>query len=127
MNLKFAKPPSEKEYRLTDDTITNDNVTEIVAPKTPFKVITGGLEFEAPRQTEAQAENEIPQNDYIVVDFDDNQHFATGFLLFTSQHVAVMQGQEAGNAIPALVLPLSHVKFASLYNPADDVQVELPL
>jgi len=51
--------------------------------------------------------------DYIVLDVDGKEHFASGFLLFTSQHVAIMR-ETAKGALPVLVVPLSRVVAAEL-------------
>lgn len=114
---------------MTDKTTENGN-DQVAAPTKPtFRVFDGGKEVpvanDVPTGLTPSTEPEIPQNAYVIVDFDDNQHFANGFLLFTSQHVAVMEEREGG-PVPSLVLPLSNVKFAQLYNAAEDVEVELP-
>lgn len=68
------------------------------------------------------AADTVPQNDYIIVDVQDNEYFAKGFLLFTPQHVAIMRETENG-PIPALVVPLGRVAFAELleYDTTDEV------
>lgn len=74
-----------------------------------FKVVTGGKD----------ANDKIKSNEYLVIDVDDREYPAYGFLIFTSQHVAVMQDDGDG-AIPALVIPLSRLKSAELIEDDDE-------
>jgi hypothetical protein len=68
---------------------------------------------------------QIPENDYVIVDIDDQEFYASGFMIFTPHHVAIMQDQgDDKGAIPVLVLPLLRVKSAEL---AEDDSMELPL
>ena len=60
-------------------------------------------------------------NTYEITDVDDVTHVAEGFLLFTSQHVAVMQETSKG-ALPLLVIPLNRVKFAEMVD--DDMLLD---
>lgn len=61
----------------------------------------------------SDAESSIPINDYVLTDVDNQELYATGFLVFTSQHVAVMRDYGKG-AIPVLVVPLDRTKYAEL-------------
>lgn len=70
-----------------------------------FGAISGGKDEET--------EDKIPHNDYVIIDNDGNEFDVNGFLIFTPNHLAVMQDVGAG-AIPALVLPLGRVKVAAL-------------
>ena len=92
-----------------------------------FKLIDGGREGPMPPPT-APAQDDIPQNAYLIVDRRGEEHYAEGFLLFTSQHIAVMKDIGNGQgAIPILVLPLDQVNFAELLEEvADEATVELP-
>ncbi len=55
----------------------------------------------------------IPTNDYVVVDVDNNEWQAHGFLIFTPHHLAIMRDDGKG-AIPVLVMPIGRVKAAGL-------------
>ena len=71
-----------------------------------------------------QVEEDIaPMYDYIVVVKDGNEHFAPGFLLFTSQHIAIMRETPKG-ALPILVIPLSEVKIAELVEDDEFDEIE---
>lgn len=59
---------------------------------------------------------EIPVHDYVIIDVEDEEWDATGFMIFTSHHVAVMRDSTQG-AVPVLVLPINRVKAATI---ADD-------
>lgn len=72
-----------------------------------------------------KAADAIPQNDYVVVDVDDNEFDVNGFLIFTPHHLAIMTDQGAG-PIPALVMPIGRVKTAVLASIIDDSEEELP-
>lgn len=67
-----------------------------------------------------QAEESVPVYDYFIVDTDGNEHFASGFLLFTSQHIAIMRDTDKG-ALPVFVIPLSNVKFAELAEDDEEI------
>jgi hypothetical protein len=55
----------------------------------------------------------LPLNEYTIIDIDGDHWPAEGFLVFTSQHVAVMRDTGKG-AIPAMCIPLDRVKVAGL-------------
>lgn len=59
-------------------------------------------------------EPNIPVNAYVVTDIDDNEFFGTGFMIFTSQHVAIMR-DDGNGAIPVLVVPIARVKAAEIF------------
>lgn len=50
--------------------------------------------------------NELPVNTYRLIDINGYSEDWVGFLVFTSQHVAVMREQGSG-AIPLAVMPLN--------------------
>lgn len=77
----------------------NDNITQ-------FGVVNGG-------KTE-ETEDSIPTLPYILEDIDGNQFPAEGFLIFTSQHVAIMRDTGKG-AVPVMVVPLNRLKVAELF------------
>lgn len=83
----------------------NDNVVQ-------FGAIKGGKETEPG----------VPQHQYQIKDFDDEIHEAYGFIIFTPQHVAVMRDTPEG-ALPLMIFPLEHVKYAKKVDPA---QLEIP-
>lgn len=78
---------------------TDDNIIRIVSSK------------EDPRAT--TAEPTIPQFQYRLNYQNGEYSQAHGFLVFTSQHVAVMRDDGTG-AIPILVAPLENVVYASI-------------
>lgn len=61
-----------------------------------------------------EEKNEIPVNDYIVLDIEGQEFAATGFLIFTPHHLAIMRDDGAG-AIPVLVMPIGRVVAAEIY------------
>lgn len=78
----------------------------------------------------AQTEDEsIPVNEYVIVTRTDDggteEHYAEGFLLFTSQHIAVMRDTGAG-ALPVLVVPLTQVLLAQLVEDDEILDDEIP-
>jgi hypothetical protein len=54
------------------------------------------------------AEDDIPMNDYVIVDNQGREFYHTGFLLFTGQHVAIMQ-ERGGHTVPVFMMPLSNL------------------
>jgi hypothetical protein len=86
--------------RLTEDTNDNKNV---------FQILAGGKTEDVTLAVEPGT----PVNEYVIIDKDGQEHFAEGFLIFTSQHVAIMRDAPDG-ALPVLVMPLSDVKRAEL-------------
>jgi hypothetical protein len=64
---------------------------------------------------------EIPVSDYCITDTNGEEFYASGFLLFTSHHVAVMRDTGAG-ALPVFVMPLGLVHVAEIME--DDEQTE---
>lgn len=91
----------------------NDDDDNVVT----FGAIQGG-------KKDADKNEGIPENDYIIVDMDDNEFPATGFLLFTSHHIAIMQDRGSG-PVPVLVLPLVRVKASWIDDEVDDSNPEL--
>lgn len=66
--------------------------------------------------------DEIPTSDYVVTSLNGEEFFASGFLVFTSHHIAVMRDTGAG-ALPVLVVPLTMVSAAELVEDNDDEEV----
>ena len=71
-------------------------------------------------QAPAAEDTTVPVYDYFIVDTDGNEHFASGFLLFTSQHIAIMRDTDKG-ALPVFVIPLGNVKFAELAEDDEEI------
>ena len=82
-----------------------------------FGAVKGGKEVEE--------DNSIPENDYIVIDIEDNELESSGFLIFTPHHLAIMRDNGKG-AVPVLCLPIGRVKAAVLASDLDDQYEELP-
>jgi hypothetical protein len=74
-------------------------------------------------KTEAKDEG-IPVDNYRIIDIDNEEWTATGFLVFTPHHLAVMRDDGKG-AIPIIVLPLHRVKAGGLVSDEDETE-ELP-
>lgn len=68
--------------------------------------------------------NTIPQSDYRLNFVNGEFAQAYGFLVFTSQHVAIMRDEGTG-AIPILVAPLGTVQYANIVE-AENVDVVGP-
>ena len=85
--------------------MSNDNVL-------PF-----GKRIESTTSTETG--DGFPENNYVVVDIDNEEFFGTGFLIFTPHHCAIMKDFGKG-AVPTLVVPLHRVKSAEM---VDDEEV----
>lgn len=66
-------------------------------------------------------DDRVPTSPYIIVDIKGREFFHEGFLLFTSQHVAVMQEQTPGNPIPVFLMPLVNLDFAEIMEDDDDL------
>lgn len=71
-----------------------------------FRIVPGGA-------TEDPSDDNLPVNSYVITTATGREYFGEGFLVFTSQHVAVMKETPKG-AIPALVIPLTNVESAEL-------------
>lgn len=79
----------------------NDNVF-------PFGSIQGGKEKTAD-------EDGIPENDYTIVDIENQAFDVSGFMIFTPHHLAIMQNLDGDKgAVPAFLIPLERVKIAGL-------------
>jgi hypothetical protein len=65
----------------------------------------------------------FPENNYVVIDLDDEEFYGSGFLIFTPHHCAIMKDFGKG-AVPTLVVPLHRVKVAEMVDEsAEDVDV----
>jgi hypothetical protein len=63
--------------------------------------------------------DEYVTNDYVITDIHNVEFFATGFLIFTSQHVAIMRESDKG-ALPIFLMPLDKVHSVELIEDDDD-------
>lgn len=77
------------------------------------------LHFGSVKGGKEDKENKIPTNNYVVLDADNEQFFGSGFMIFTSHHLAIMR-DEGDGAVPVLVLPISRVKAAELVEDDED-------
>lgn len=64
-------------------------------------------------------EDAIPFNQYVIVDINGDEYYHEGFLLFTSQHVAIMQDRD-GSTVPVFMMPLTYLKVCEI---VDDEEV----
>lgn len=83
----------------------NDNIV-------PFGQVKGGKDD--------GNETKLPENEYRIVDNNGHEYYAYGFLVFTTQHVAVMRDNGKG-AIPVIVMPLSNVWVAEMVDDEDEL------
>lgn len=63
--------------------------------------------------TSTETGDGFPENNYVVIDLDDEEFYGTGFLIFTPHHCAIMKDFGKG-AVPILVVPLHRVKIAEM-------------
>ena len=64
----------------------------------------------------------FPSNPYIIEDIDGNVYGAEGYLIFTSQHVCIMENVGEG-AIPSVMIPLSRLKVVELAEDDDGITI----
>ena len=64
----------------------------------------------------------FPSHPYSIEDIEGNIYSAEGYLIFTSQHVCVMENVEDG-AIPAIMIPLHRLKVVELVEYIDEDQI----
>lgn len=60
----------------------------------------------------------FPENNYVVVDIENEEFYGTGFLIFTPHHCAIMKDFGKG-AVPTLIVPLHRVKVAEMVDEND--------
>jgi len=63
--------------------------------------------------------DQLPNNEYLIVDKNQDEHYHKGFLLFTSQHVAIMQDRN-DHTIPVFMMPLAELAFLEV---VDDEEI----
>jgi hypothetical protein len=84
-----------------------------------FSLVNGGKSLDTDDQ-------ELPNYSYVIVDREGEEFYASGFMIFTSQHVAIMRDTGKG-AIPVIVMPLERLHIAELvedqmeFVPEDDI------
>lgn len=69
---------------------------------------------------QGEKKSELPSYPYVVEDIDGLVFSEEGFLVFTSQHVAVMRDTGETGAIPVLVVPLNRVRYAAIDEEVDE-------
>jgi hypothetical protein len=94
---------------MDDDDMDNGNIFRPT-------IFAGGKEHTESEEPHTQ----FPSNDYVITDMQGFEWYATGFLIFTSHHVAIMKSTGEGTAIPALIIPIGNVKAAELVEDEDD-------
>ena len=57
-----------------------------------------------------------PMRDYVIVDIDNEPWFASGYMLFTSFAVAIVDADH----IPVLCIPINRVKGSQLFDDWED-------
>lgn len=57
--------------------------------------------------------------EYELIDIEDNSYYASGFMIFTTQHVGIM-ADNGETPIPVFLMPLSRLKYAHI---VDDDEV----
>lgn len=62
---------------------------------------------------EVPATDKFPNHPYVIEDIDGQEHFAEGYLIFTSHHVCIMEEGDNG-PVTALMIPLFRVKLVSI-------------
>jgi len=58
-------------------------------------------------------EKDLPHNPYVITDTSGFEHYHSGFLLFTSQHIAIMQDR-GDHTLPVFMMPLSELSYVEL-------------
>ena len=76
-----------------------------------FRTIDGGAPT-APSPTEPE-EKKISEHTYAILDINGQEWLTSGFLIFTSHHVAIMRETDEG-AVPVFVMPLDRVCVAEM-------------
>ena len=64
-------------------------------------------------------EDKFPSHPYAIIDIDGDEHYAEGYLIFTSHHVCVMEEGDNG-PVTALLVPLERTKLVSLLAEDDE-------
>jgi len=67
-----------------------------------------------------EAKPSIPEYDYEILNRDGQSFIHRGFMLFTSQHIAIMRETDVG-ALPIFVIPLDQVAFAEIIEDDEEV------
>lgn len=64
-------------------------------------------------------DEKFPNHQYEIIDIDDNEFYAEGYLIFTSHHVCVMEDSDNG-PVAALMIPLHRVKVVEIADVGED-------
>ena len=62
---------------------------------------------------------QFPSNPYSIEDIDGNVYSAEGYLIFTSQHVCIMENNDAG-PVTSIMIPLHRLKIVELADYIDE-------
>jgi hypothetical protein len=71
---------------------------------------------------ETKDEDDFPANPYVLEDIDGNEWGASGYLIFTTHHVCIMENTPKG-PVPGVMLPLSRLKVAELATEDEEVTI----
>lgn len=77
--------------------------------------------FEFVKGGKDAAADKLPENSYVITTMDNEEFYGTGFVIFTTHHVAVMQEIGEKGAVPVLVIPLVNVKACEMVDPNLDL------
>lgn len=64
-------------------------------------------------------ESEFPSYPYSIRDVEDEEHYAEGYLIFTSHHVCIMEDTPKG-PVTAFMIPIHRVKDVALVIDEED-------
>lgn len=84
--------------------MSNDETIDTVVP---FRVVPNDSNSESAKPDKDEAT-------YLITDIDGNEFEYTGFLIFTSHHVAIMTEVQKGVAAPVFLLPLNMLRMAQM-------------
>ena len=66
-----------------------------------------------------KSDEKFPSHPYAIIDIDGDEHYAEGYLIFTSHHVCVMEDSDNG-PVTAIMVPLERTKLVSLLAEDDE-------
>lgn len=64
----------------------------------------------------------FPSNDYVIIDIDEKEYFATGFLIFTPSHLCIMDERGGKGPVPVFVMPIARVKWSEILEEDDETE-----
>ena len=86
--------------------------------KNVFELLSGGKQ-------QLADDDKLPETDYCLTLHDRTQVFGHGFMIFTTNHVAIMSDTGAGS-IPVAMVPLSNLAYAQTCDDEDYDEEEAP-